>query len=67
GKVTLIDLYAGLVIFAAWVAYRESRRGVVAIWWFALATLGNLAAGVYLALALRRAADVKGLLLGSGR
>ncbi len=65
GKVTLIDLYAGLVIFAAWVAYREARRGVVAIWWLALATLGNLAAGVYLVLALRRADDIEGLLRGS--
>ena len=65
GKVTLIDLYAGLFIFGAWVAFRESQPGAVAVWWIALATLGNLAAGVYLVLALRRADEVDQLLKGS--
>ncbi len=48
GRVALIDLYAGLAIFGAWVAVRETSIGRIVLWWIALATLGNLAAGAYL-------------------
>ncbi len=64
GKVTLIDLYAGLAIFGAWVALRESNLLVTLGWMVALVTLGNLAAGVYLVLALRKVGTIDELLLG---
>ena len=64
GRVSLIDLYAGLVIFGAWVAYREKSLGRTVLWSIALLTLGNLAAGVYLARAAFNSDDVANLLVG---
>ena len=65
GKVSLIDLYAGLIIFGAWVAFRETSLGRTVLWWIALATLGNLAAGAYLVIAALRAGDVTELMVGA--
>ena len=67
GKVTLVDLYAGLAIFGAWIAVREPRRGIVALWWIALVTLGFLAAGVYLIVALRNSNSTDEVLTGRRR
>ena len=64
GRVSLIDLYAGLAIFGAWVAYREKSLSRTVIWSIALLTLGNLAAGVYLVWAAHNSDDVAALLLG---
>jgi hypothetical protein len=65
GKVTLIDLYVGVVLFATWVALREKRPVVVGGWWLALIILGNLAAAVYLVRASFDSSDVAELLTGS--
>lgn len=65
GKVTLIDLYVGLVLFAAWIALRERKPVVVGAWWLALIVLGNLAAAVYLVRASFGSSDVTELLTGS--
>jgi hypothetical protein len=64
GKVTLIDLYLGLLLFGGWIAYREGNRGVVLAWWAALAVLGNLAAAAYLLRATFTAGTVGGMLSG---
>lgn len=64
GKVTLIDLYAGLALFGGWIAVRETSRARIAIWWTALIVLGNFAAGVYLVQALIGATDRRDLLMG---
>ncbi len=64
GKVSIIDLYLGLVIFGGWIAIRERSRQATAIWWVALAVTGNLAAGVYLVIASHRANDLNELLTG---
>jgi len=64
GKVTLVDLYAGLVLFGAWIAWREGSKGVVLAWWVALAVLGNLAAAGYLLRAAFGAGSVTELLTG---
>jgi cytochrome b561 len=64
GKVTLIDLYAGLALFAAWIAVRETSRIRIALWWVALVVLGNFAAGVYLVRAAMLAGDTRELLTG---
>ncbi len=66
GKVTLVDLYVGLAIFAVWVAVRERRIVSTVIWWAALVVLGNLAAVVYLAWAAFTSTDVRELLMGRG-
>lgn len=65
GRVTLVDLYLGLAIFAAWVGFRESSAISTVIWWALLIVLGNLAAGIYLTVAAFRARDVRALLLGT--
>lgn len=65
GKVTLVDLYLGLVFFGAWVAFRERRPVKVALWWASLAVLGNLAAAVYLAIASFNSSTAHELLTGS--
>lgn len=51
GRVTVIDVYAGLLLFAAWIGWRESRAWVAGAWIVALCLLGNLAAGCYVVLA----------------
>jgi hypothetical protein len=48
GRVTVIDLYLMLAIFAAWIWRREPNRMVAAMWTVGLLSLGSLAAGVYL-------------------
>lgn len=60
----MVDLYAGLVIFGAWIAWREDSRGVVLAWWVALAVLGNLAAAGYLVRAAFAAGSATELLVG---
>lgn len=46
GRVTLIDLYIGLMLFGGWIVIRDGW--VRAIPWFvALVVLGNLAAAAY--------------------
>ena len=67
GKVTLIDLYLGFAMFGAWIAFREKSIPVIAGWWVALAVLGNLTAGIYLAVAASRANSVEEVLLGAKR
>ncbi len=64
GKVSLIDLYVGLIFFAMWIALREGSVRVTAAWWLALLLLGNLAAGLYLAVAAYRSTTLDDLLTG---
>ena len=64
GKVTLIDLYLGLVFFGVWVSVRERRLSVAVLWWMGLLVLGNLAAALYLVVASFTAANVHELLTG---
>jgi hypothetical protein len=64
GKVTLVDLYLGLLLFGAWIAYREGSKGTVLAWWVALAVLGNLAAAAYLLRATFVAGSIPELLSG---
>ena len=53
GRVTVIDVYAGLALFAAWIWHREPRAWVAGAWIVALCLLGNLVAGCYVVLAAR--------------
>ena len=65
GRVSLVDLYLGLVVFGAWVAVREDSTAARLAWWVCLILLGNLAAGIYLTLASFRSRDIRSLLLGA--
>jgi len=64
GKVTLIDLYVGLVFFGAWLFTRERRPLAVALWWLGLVVLGNLAAALYLVFVSFTSSSVHELLTG---
>ena len=64
GKVTLIDLYVGLVFFGLWVSVRERRLSVVVIWWLGLVVFGNLAAALYMVFASFTASSARELLTG---
>ena len=66
GRVTIADLYVGFALFAAWVVAREPSRVRAGAWIAAVLTLGNLAACVYLFLAVRASGgDFKRLALGA--
>ena len=67
GKVTLIDLYVGLVFFGAWTAYREEDWRLKAVWLIGLVVLGNLIAAIYLAVAAFSSKTVAELLSGKQR
>jgi hypothetical protein len=51
---TLCDAYCGFLIFYVWVAYRESSMPRRVLWFVALMGLGNIAAALYVLLALAR-------------
>ena len=67
GRVTLIDLYVGLTLFGAWVAFRERSWVTTILWWLLLVGLGNLAASLYLAIAAFKSSDLRELMLGPRR
>ena len=48
GMVTLIDLYVGIVIFSAWVWFRETSSVKCICWTLAFIFTGNLATALYL-------------------
>lgn len=52
GVVTLLDLYAGLLVIAAWIFALERSPRTALVWALALMLLGNVVTLVYL---LRRA------------
>ena len=53
GRVSVIDVYAGLAVVAAVVIARERRPARWVPWVLALAVLGNLATAVYVLWSLR--------------
>lgn len=63
GRVTLIDLYVGLGLFAAWVLLRDGPRRAIP-WLVGFVVLGNLATALYAFSAARRAGSVEEFLLG---
>ncbi len=65
GVVTLVDLYVGFVIFSAWIVYREGVNARSLVWVILMLVLGNLAAAVYVLVALQSSGgDGRRLLLG---
>ncbi len=63
---TLLDVYAGFIIFFVWVAYKETHNGLRVLWLILIMTLGNIATLAYLLIQIRKlppAAPVSALLL----
>ena len=52
GVVSLVDLYLGLLIFCAWVLWRESNIRTALLWSLSILILGNALSCLYLLRAL---------------
>lgn len=61
GILTLVDVYTGLILFTAFIAWRERSLWRVGLWFLALITLGNLATLAYVLVASRRLKSTKEL------
>ena len=65
GKVTLIDFYIGILIFATWVWHREQNKTAAGAWLLAFVFMGNLATACYLLKAVIEAnGDMQCLMFG---
>ncbi|MGB1801016.1 MAG: DUF1475 family protein [Gammaproteobacteria bacterium] len=62
GKVSLVDLYIGLIIFSIWVYWRESNKQTGLAWSIAILLLGNMITCLYL---IRIAYQAEGSLSGA--
>ncbi|MFX0143972.1 MAG: DUF1475 family protein [Candidatus Hodarchaeota archaeon] len=54
GKVSLIDVYIGFIIFCGWIVYRERSLGRSIVWAILMMIFGNMTACFYILLALRQ-------------
>ncbi|HEY48026.1 MAG: hypothetical protein AMJ88_03625 [Anaerolineae bacterium SM23_ 63] len=54
GKVSLIDVYIGFLIFSGWIIYRERSVGRSLIWVILMMIFGNMTACFYILIALRQ-------------
>jgi len=54
GKVSLIDVYIGFIIFCGWIIYREQSVGRSLIWVIFMMIFGNMTACLYVLIALRQ-------------
>ena len=62
GRVTLVDLYVGVAIIAAFVFWRERSVPISIAWLVAFIVLGHWATALYVLLASMRASSVEELL-----
>jgi hypothetical protein len=53
GKVSLIDVYVGFLLFSGWIVYREKSVTRSIIWVALMMVFGNLTACLYTLLALQ--------------
>ena len=53
GSVSLVDLYVGFLLFAAWILYRDGITIPSLLWIVAIMTLGSLAICVYVLVSIR--------------
>lgn len=55
GKITLIDIYIGFLIFTAWIIYRENNFTRSLFWFILMMVLGSFTSCLYLLLTFRQA------------
>jgi uncharacterized membrane protein len=65
GRVTLIDLAAGLLLLGAWIAWREGSVVRAVPWWIAMIVTGNLATGIYVVKAALGSSTISEFLVGN--
>ncbi len=54
GKLTLIDFYVGIALFAGWIIFRERSWWKSLIWIILLIVLGNWTTSLYVLIALQQ-------------
>ena len=54
GVVAVADVYAGLLLVALWIGYRERRPLVIGAWVVALSIIGNVASCIYVLIAYKQ-------------
>jgi hypothetical protein len=54
GKVSLIDVYIGFLIFCGWIIYRERSVGRSLIWVIFMMIFGNMTSCLYILIGLRQ-------------
>jgi len=65
GRVSLVDLYVGVVLFSSWILFCGGITPGSALWIAAVLTLGSFAICLYVIVALRRSKrDWSAFLLG---
>ena len=65
GRMSLIDIYVGIALFAGWVFLRERSPWMAVLWLPAFVILGNAATALYAAIAAFRMDDIRAFLLGA--
>jgi hypothetical protein len=65
GRMSLIDIYVGIALFAGWVLLRERSPWVAVLWIPAFVVLGNAGTALYAAIAAFRTDDIRAFLLGA--
>lgn len=55
GRMSLVDIYTGLLLFCCWIGWREQNKYVAIFWMLMLLVLGNLASCLYVLMALYQA------------
>jgi hypothetical protein len=65
GRMSLIDLYVGIALFAGWVVLRERSWWVTLLWMPVFIVLGNAGTALYAAIAAFRSDDIRTFLLGA--
>jgi len=65
GIVSLVDLYVGFFLFAAWILYRDGIVLLSVLWVVAVMTLGSLAICLYVLVSARTSkGDWRGFFMG---
>ncbi len=54
GRVSLVDLYVGFVLFSCWIVYRDGFSFASILWIAAVMMLGSLAICLYVLVTLQR-------------
>ena len=65
GRMSLIDIYVGIALFAGWVFLRVGSPWVALLWLPAFVILGNAGTALYAAIAAFRTDDIHSFLLGA--
>ena len=67
GPATFLDLAAGLLMAAVWMAVREPRRALLPLWWVGLLLTGNMAVLVFVLRCTLGARSLPEVFLGGSR